>query len=394
MTPNVTSSHVAEYAFSSLFSFIDCLTYTDVRSLLFPITAPFIKNGVRVYQQPISSQCNPTTMLQRIIGGIYLLDISPINAEVDLRTEHDISHVVSVLQGPLPDSLALTYSHLHIDISDEESSNLLERLPEAIEFIDLALFPEGSANDEKKHRGAVLVHCAQGQSRSVAVVVAYLMAKYHLPYEKALYAVTRKVTGAQPNPGFVEQLELFESMNCALDTSSAEYRRFLVSNSLKQDPSGSQLATLGIYKHETQTSQAKSEQQKQSGPGSFRLRCKRCRQHLAAESDLETHDVPGADSRQSKFIKNAPNSRRIVSVTDAASVCSHYFMGEPLDWMQCELAKQEIEGKFACPKCDAKVGGYSWRGSRCSCGKWMIPALHLQAAKVDEMKVQSETVGI
>ena len=57
--------------------------------------------------------------------------------------------------------------------------------------------------------------------------------------------------------------------------------------------------------------------------------------------------------------------------------------------MKQELDKAEMEGKFLCPKCSSKVGGYSWRGSRCSCGKWMVPAIHLQEAKVDYIKRES-----
>lgn len=321
-------------------------------------------------------------MAERILGGIHLLSIEPINANVDLKSEYGITHVLSVLPGPLPTYITDNYTHSQIDITDEETSNLLESLPAAIEFIDLALFPGGVGADDKKHRGAILVHCAQGKSRSVAVIVAYLMAKYHLTYAQALHAVTRKVADAQPNDGFVEQLKLFEQMKCELDESSSEYRKFLVANSLKQDPSGALIPKLDVFSNKKTT---KTPQ----GPSSYNLRCKRCRHVLASETEIATHEVPGAESRQSKFIKNAPNSRRIVSVAEAASVCSHYFVDEPLGWMNTELEKQEIEGKFACPKCEAKVGGYSWRGSRCSCGKWMVPALHLQAAKVDEMPTVS-----
>ncbi|CAI4383767.1 BAF_collapsed_G0031230.mRNA.1.CDS.1 [Saccharomyces cerevisiae] len=58
--------------------------------------------------------------------------------------------------------------------------------------------------------------------------------------------------------------------------------------------------------------------------------------------------------------------------------------------MQPELqGKQELEGKFSCPGCSSKVGGYNWKGSRCSCGKWVIPAIHLQTSKVDQFPLQS-----
>ncbi|SGZ54627.1 CIC11C00000004470 [Sungouiella intermedia] len=319
-------------------------------------------------------------MAERILGGIYLLSIEPINDQYDFKSEYGITHVISVLSGPLPAYLKENYQHLQIDINDDETTNLLQQLPAAVAFINLALFPGGSAENQKKHNGAILIHCAQGKSRSVAVIIAYLMAKYHLSYTQALHAVTRKVADAQPNAGFVEQLKLFEKMKCEVDTGNTEYRQLIVANSLKQDPSGSLLPHIDVFSTKKSGSNAVTETDQ------YNLRCKMCRQVLASESDIEAHDAPGADSRQSKFVKNAPNSRRIISVTEASTTCSHYFMAEPLDWMRPELEKEELEGKFACLKCEAKVGGYSWRGSRCSCGKWMIPALHLQAAKVDKMK--------
>lgn len=316
-----------------------------------------------------------TLMAQRILGGIYILSIEPVNAGTDFKTEYGITHIISVVPGPLPLYCSSRYKHLQIEVTDEETSNIIEQFPRATDFIESALFPPGTDPADKKHHGSVLVHCAQGKSRSVAIVIAFLMKKYNLSYAQALHAVTRKIADAQPNPGFTSQLELYKKMGCTVDESAHEYREFLVSNSLKLDPSGRQLQQLGLFKSK-----------KTQGPAEFRLRCKKCRQTLATLTEIEEHDIPEEDSRQAKFIKRVPNSRRIVSLEDAAKSCSHYFVGEPVEWMAAELGKQELEGKFACPKCEAKVGGYSWKGSRCSCGKWMIPALHLQLAKVDAMK--------
>lgn len=333
-------------------------------------------------------------MAHRILGGIYVSLIEPINAQEDLGKLYGASHVISAVPGPLPSYLSEHYVHHQISITDEETTNILCEIPSAVKFIDSALFPNGLDPLNKKHQGAILIHCAQGQSRSVSIVIAYLMSRYNLSYTQSLHAVTRKVVDARPNAGFEEQLKLFGEMGCVVDVSSAEYRHFLVQNSLRLDPSGGSLPLLNIY-HREEADESNKDVKKNSGNvensltsddvSQFRLRCKMCRHILASSGDIETHEPPAAESRQLKFIKNAPNSRRIVSVSEAASSCSHFFMSEPRDWMQQELSKQEIEGKFQCPKCEAKVGGYSWRGSRCSCGKWMIPALHLQAAKVDKL---------
>lgn len=61
---------------------------------------------------------------------------------------------------------------------------------------------------------------------------------------------------------------------------------------------------------------------------------------------------------------------------------------EPALWMKTELEKGQLDGKFNCPKCQAKVGSYSWQGSKCSCGKWVTPAIELQRARVDEVTVR------
>lgn len=320
-------------------------------------------------------------MPTRILGGIYLLSIESINAGVDLKEAHGIEHILSVLSGPVPESVK-GYDHLHIDIEDQDNADLLLRLPECLAFMDKALFlglaPE---DDKKKHTGSVLVHCAQGCSRSVAVVTAYLMYRYKLTYDQALHAVRRKVAGARPNEGFVQQIQLFRDMGFKVDPSHKPYRQWVMSMSLLHDPSGGELRRLGLWQDSAS---------RDAGSGDIHLRCKRCRSVLASDLDLTEHEVPDLESRQSQFVKKAAHSRRIILASEGLKTCSHYFVEEPLPWMRQELEKEDIEGKFVCPKCESKVGGYSWKGLRCSCGKWMVPALHLQTAKVDAMKAPAK----
>eukprot|EP00056_Hartaetosiga_gracilis_P022622 m.31924 g.31924 ORF g.31924 m.31924 type:complete len:211 (+) comp9741_c1_seq3:203-835(+) len=62
-----------------------------------------------------------------------------------------------------------------------------------------------------ENSGAVLVHCAQGKSRSATIVMAYLaLAKGFTDYNKALEFIREKRPMAEPNEGFKKQLkELF-----------------------------------------------------------------------------------------------------------------------------------------------------------------------------------------
>lgn len=52
-------------------------------------------------------------------------------------------------------------------------------MPGCFEFIDAA-----QARNE-----AVLVHCAMGRSRSCSVVAAFLMAKYKISYNEAMFRI-------------------------------------------------------------------------------------------------------------------------------------------------------------------------------------------------------------
>ena len=53
-------------------------------------------------------------------------------------------------------------------------------------------------------------HCNAGVSRSVSVVVAYLMSHHSMTYEAALNAVRQIRPAAKPNDGFVKQLQNYQ----------------------------------------------------------------------------------------------------------------------------------------------------------------------------------------
>jgi hypothetical protein len=64
----------------------------------------------------------------------------------------------------------------------------------------------------------VLVHCVHGQSRSPAVVIAYLMWRNDWDFPTALDAVRATRPRAAPNPGFEYQLRLLHQ--ASFDTAS------------------------------------------------------------------------------------------------------------------------------------------------------------------------------
>lgn len=68
----------------------------------------------------------------------------------------------------------------------------------------------------------VLVHCMAGISRSVSMVVYYLMKRYHLNFDDAIDFVKRKRKIANPNSSFKLQLKLYHVKRDQFDEKDAE----------------------------------------------------------------------------------------------------------------------------------------------------------------------------
>ncbi len=52
----------------------------------------------------------------------------------------------------------------------------------------------------------MLVHCAQGKSRSAVLAVAYLILRHEMTVTEAMSTIKARRGMAEPNPGFRQQL--------------------------------------------------------------------------------------------------------------------------------------------------------------------------------------------
>ncbi|KAH9482754.1 Dual specificity protein phosphatase 1B [Psilocybe cubensis] len=128
--------------------------------------------------------------------------------------ENRITHILSVCPDPIPAELPEAgIVHQRINIEDVDYADLLIHLPAACRFIEQAL----------ASGGVVLVHCVQGISRSAAVVAAYLMYSRRINSTQALNIVRTARDHIWPNPGFQEQLVLFELCQYAPSRSNGIY---------------------------------------------------------------------------------------------------------------------------------------------------------------------------
>jgi hypothetical protein len=106
--------------------------------------------------------------------------------------------------GSGPAALPSSVRHAHLvlkRLADHPTANILEQLEAALRF----------CHDALETGGGLLVHCASGVSRSVAVIVALLITRCGLSYEDALRHVRATRPNAAPNLGFEQQLLLLAS---------------------------------------------------------------------------------------------------------------------------------------------------------------------------------------
>lgn len=71
-----------------------------------------------------------------------------------------------------------------------------------------------------KQTPRVLVHCLQGQSRSGAIIVAYLMRARSIEYDTALSLARKYRPMIDPNSGFGDQLRLWRQLQYSIFTKA------------------------------------------------------------------------------------------------------------------------------------------------------------------------------
>lgn len=134
---------------------------------------------------------------------------------MDFLVSHQITHRISILLEPElmastpEDSLSISeicegfrLKTKLIALADKNDAKLWMYLDAGADWIHSSLTNDSSAN--------VLVHCNWGKSRSVAIVLAYLMKINGMSLDEALAYIRSKRCIAQPNEGFMRQLKAYE----------------------------------------------------------------------------------------------------------------------------------------------------------------------------------------
>lgn len=115
---------------------------------------------------------------------------------ISLKIELNIKAVITAAKGRRIDySKTKISKYLYLDIEDYENFNISKYFDQTFGFIE-----------EARKSSNVLIHCHIGASRSVAIVIAYLIRKYNYSLPQIYALIKRKRSKIEPNPGFIKQL--------------------------------------------------------------------------------------------------------------------------------------------------------------------------------------------
>ncbi|XP_040026664.2 dual specificity protein phosphatase 22-B isoform X5 [Gasterosteus aculeatus] len=146
--------------------------------------------------------------INKVLPDLYLGNFRDARDREQLA-RHNITHILSIHDSAAPILQEMTY--LCISAADLPSQNLTQHFKQSITFMH-----------ESRLKGeGCLVHCLAGVSRSVTLVLAYIMTVTRLGWQEALAAVRVVRPCAGPNLGFQRQLQEFEA------TQADQFREWL-----------------------------------------------------------------------------------------------------------------------------------------------------------------------
>ena len=143
------------------------------------------------------NEFNPTLIDDNIyIGNIYDAH------NIEELKKHNITSVISAVTG-FDNMYDSSINHLCLNLIDDTDQNIIHYFDIALYFIENAV---------RKGVG-VLIHCICGVSRSVTIMMVYLIKRKKKTVIEALEIIRKKRSIANPNEYFMYQLLLYYNKN-------------------------------------------------------------------------------------------------------------------------------------------------------------------------------------
>jgi len=129
-----------------------------------------------------------------IIPKLYIGNLRASKNRESLE-KFGITHILTVASDLEPE-FPKRYHYKIVKLDDSNEDDLSKHFDTCFRFIDKAI-----------KRGAILVHCHAGFSRSPSIAIGYLMSREHMSFEDAFAHVKSKDSMVEPNDGFIQQLK-------------------------------------------------------------------------------------------------------------------------------------------------------------------------------------------
>ncbi|CAK9304401.1 unnamed protein product [Gordionus sp. m RMFG-2023] len=313
--------------------------------------------------------------LNEIVKNIYLGGISAAK-NTDQLKKLKVNSILTIDIQPLPNKFTNDFYYKFIYAQDSINQNLLSYFDECANFIDDCL--KNQENDN-----SILIHCFQGVSRSSTILIAYLMKRHSLTLTESISKVSSKRL-ISPNPGFMNQLRIYESLKCQMDLSDPSFRAYRLNQFAKN-----MLETYEFFNKDdiplnifgTDPLYNSDELDMNLDLKKKVYKCKHCRRSLFYHDSLLTH-LKGFGYLTFQHNHQYSNNNHTPNNMNTESVCKDYIFVEPVTWMRQQITDL-VQGKIHCPKCKAKLGSFNWAGEKCGCQTWITPAFNIQKSKID-----------
>ena len=147
-----------------------------------------------------SSRNNLNEEFSTIIENFLYISNYKAASDINLLKKLDINYIINC-SGDYCQNVANNFiDYLTLNLKDNSKENIECIFYKCYDYINKC------KNENKK----ILIHCYQGISRSVSIVISYFMISEKMSYDNAFNFVQRKRFIANPNLGFLLQLQFFE----------------------------------------------------------------------------------------------------------------------------------------------------------------------------------------
>ena len=139
-----------------------------------------------------------TVPLTQVLPGLFVGTVEDSFDRFILAKEK-VTHILNVASElDINERVDLVYKKIALD-DDSYDDDIRDILPESLKFIDSAL----------KNNGIIIVHCLEGKSRSICVILAYMILFCNVGFTESLEYLKQIRPIIDIFPQYLEQTRLF-----------------------------------------------------------------------------------------------------------------------------------------------------------------------------------------